>query len=214
MNLDNRDSFVFYRSFYEAMEDLNDTEQLEIYKAITSYALNGLEPELSGYVKAIFRLIRPLIDANHKKWVNGKKGAEYGKLGGRPKNNPTETPTEPLNNPTETATEPPMYYEDVNVDVLNIVESVDSPSELSFENVWDLYQKKGNRKSSLAKWGNLSLINKKQALKSIPLYITATPDKQYRKDFEKYLKMEVWSDEIIINTPTTNESANPAYRPL
>ena len=39
--MEQRDSFVFYRSYYEAIKDLNDEEQLTLYKAIFEYALNG-----------------------------------------------------------------------------------------------------------------------------------------------------------------------------
>lgn len=99
MSLNKKDSYIFYRSFYEAMEDLADSEQLDIYRAITIYALEGKEPDMTSYPKAIFRLIKPQLDANTKRYENGKKGAEFGKFGGRPKK---ETPEKPLNNPTET----------------------------------------------------------------------------------------------------------------
>jgi len=74
-----RDSYIFYRSFYEAMEDLNDADQLTIYRTISIYALEGKEPEISGFPKAIFSLIKPILESNRKRWENGNKG-------GRPKN--------------------------------------------------------------------------------------------------------------------------------
>ena len=41
---------------------------------------------------AIFKLIRPNIDSNKRKYENGKKGASFGKKGGRPKkDNPSQT---------------------------------------------------------------------------------------------------------------------------
>jgi len=83
-----RDSFIFYRSFAEAIDDLPDKEQLELYRAIKEYALNGQEIELTGLGKTFWKLIKPQLTANNKRYENGKKGAEYGKLGGRPTNNP------------------------------------------------------------------------------------------------------------------------------
>lgn len=80
-----RDSFVFYRSFEECISELDPECQIECYKAIVRYALDGIEPEANGVVMAMFRAIKPQIDANNKRFVDGKKGAEYGKLGGRPK---------------------------------------------------------------------------------------------------------------------------------
>ena len=80
----NRDSFIFYGSFYEAISCLDDATRLQCYDAVASYAITGSEPELNGVAKAIFALVKPQIDANNKRYNNGCKGAEYGKKGGRP----------------------------------------------------------------------------------------------------------------------------------
>ena len=66
-----RDSCIFYRSFYESINELPDTNKLEIYNAIFSYSLNFIEPELSGLSKSIFTLIKPQLDANIKRFNNG-----------------------------------------------------------------------------------------------------------------------------------------------
>ena len=92
-----RDSFVFYKSFLSAIDELTPDIQLEVYQAICHYAIDGIEPDIKGISFAIFSLIKPQIDANNKKYENGKKGAEFGKLGGRPKQekpqkNPNKTP--------------------------------------------------------------------------------------------------------------------------
>lgn len=68
-----RDSFIFYRSFYESIKEIPDEQQLETYKAITEYALNGKEEQLAGVSKAIFTLIKPQLDANLKRYLNGKQ---------------------------------------------------------------------------------------------------------------------------------------------
>ena len=81
-----RDSFIFYRSFMEGLNCFDDQTRLNVYDAILSYALDGEETELSGEARGLFSLIRPQIDANNKRYVNGQKGAAFGKLGGRPKN--------------------------------------------------------------------------------------------------------------------------------
>ena len=68
-----RDSFIFYRSFYDAIKEIPEDEQLKVYKAICIYAMEQEEIELSGVSKAIFSLIKPLFDANYKKYENGKQ---------------------------------------------------------------------------------------------------------------------------------------------
>lgn len=80
-----RDSFLFYRSFYEAIQGLPKDIQLEIYTAAMEYGLNGVEPDdLKPVARGMFSLMKPVIDTNNKRFENGKKGASYGKLGGRP----------------------------------------------------------------------------------------------------------------------------------
>lgn len=76
--MEQRDSFVFYRSFFEAVSELKEKEQTAVVMAICDYALNGIERELSGVPAAMFMLMKPNLDANQKKYENGKKG-------GRPK---------------------------------------------------------------------------------------------------------------------------------
>ena len=73
-----KDSFVFYASFYEALQDLKDKDRLKMYDAICELALNNKETKMTGLTKTIFTLIKPQILANQKRYENGKKG-------GRPK---------------------------------------------------------------------------------------------------------------------------------
>jgi len=91
-----RDSTIFYRSFYEALRELPPVNQGEIYNAIFEYCFNDQTIELNGLSKTIFTLIKPQLDANNKRFENGKKG-------GRPNQN--ETKDKPNNNQNETKTE-------------------------------------------------------------------------------------------------------------
>lgn len=68
-----RDSFIFYRSFYEAINELPKENQADSYNAIMRYALDQEEIELTGISKAIFSLVKPQLDANYKKYENGKQ---------------------------------------------------------------------------------------------------------------------------------------------
>lgn len=69
------DGFVFYRSFYEALKELPDDLRVEAYDAICKYALTGEAPDGSGTVMAIFKLVKPQVDANNKRRESGRKGA-------------------------------------------------------------------------------------------------------------------------------------------
>ena len=92
-----RDNFVFYRSFFESFTELSQRDRLKLFDALCNYALNDVEPELSGIPAAIFKLLKPQVDANNRKYENGLKG-------GRPKKNQTETNDKPKKNQTETKT--------------------------------------------------------------------------------------------------------------
>ena len=93
-----RESFVFYRSFFEAIEDVEPKDQLPIYRAIAMYALDKKEPKLAGFGKVLWRLIKPQIDANWTKFENGCKGAEHGRKGGAPAGNKNAEKKQPRNN--------------------------------------------------------------------------------------------------------------------
>ena len=80
-----RDSFIFYKSFAKALGKLPDAEYTVLMRAIMAYAFEGTEPELDGICDAMWELIRPQLDANNARYENGKKGSDYGRLGGRPK---------------------------------------------------------------------------------------------------------------------------------
>ena len=70
-----RDSFVFYRSFFEAIEIQPKNVQADIYAAIFDYVFNNKLPEgLTSIAQSMFILIKPQIDANNQRYENGKKG--------------------------------------------------------------------------------------------------------------------------------------------
>ena len=85
--------------------------------------------------------------------------------------------------------------------------------EFSFEKVWELYEKKGNKKTCEKKWANLKNHCREAAFNHIPLYVQSTRDKQYRKNFETYINQEVWNDQIIIHNKQTNNGADKGRNP-
>ena len=81
-----------YDSFLEAMKHLNDSEFRECVMKIRDYALDGVDEESSSpMVNVIMVMAKPNLDSVRRRYEvaveNGKKGAEFGKLGGAPKGN-------------------------------------------------------------------------------------------------------------------------------
>ena len=81
-----RDSFIFYRSFYEAIRELPKEIRLEVLTAIVEYGLFGREPEgLKPFARGMFTLVKPNLDANISRFKNGTRG-------GRPSKNSNNIP--------------------------------------------------------------------------------------------------------------------------
>lgn len=75
-----RDSFIVYRSFYEASKNLPAQDYKEFWNSLLAYALDEEEPKKlkSEFGEALLTMAKPQIDANKKRQDAGIKG-------GRPK---------------------------------------------------------------------------------------------------------------------------------
>lgn len=72
------EGITFFRSYYEAMEELSDTDYVTLSRAMNEYCFRGVEPQLSGIPKMLFIAFKPNMDNTLKHIKDGKKG-------GRPK---------------------------------------------------------------------------------------------------------------------------------
>lgn len=128
-----RDTFIFYRSFKESMSDLSDADKLIMYEAITDYSLDMKEPELTGFPKALFSLIRPFLDANTQRWKNGcKGGAPKGNKNNRFSKSTTEVQPEVNQSTTEVqANKDKNVNKDKNKDINKENTIVSKKDELS-----------------------------------------------------------------------------------
>ena len=126
-------SFVMYDSFLEAMKHLNDAEFRECFLRIRNYAIDGLEEEsASPNINIIMALVKPNLDSARRRYMasveNGKKGAEYGKLGGAPKGNQNARKKQPQKQPLDVDVNDDVE-EDVNEEVnVNGDDDGDNPS--------------------------------------------------------------------------------------
>lgn len=127
-----RETTVFYKSFVDAIETQSKEIQAEIYHLVFDYAFNGTEPNQEEYNSvsiAMFMLMRPQIDANNKKYENGKRG-------GRTKAEPNDNQTVTKSKPKANQTEPKSEKEEPNVNVndndnvnVNVLKDVSSEPE-------------------------------------------------------------------------------------
>lgn len=126
-------SFVMYDSFLEAMKHLNDSEFRECVLKIRDYALEGVDEESrSPMVNVIMAMAKPNLDSARRRYMasveNGKKGAEFGKLGGAPKGNQNARKKQPQKQPLDVDANDDVE-EDVNEEVnVNGDDDGDTPS--------------------------------------------------------------------------------------
>lgn len=172
-----RDSFVFYRSFYEAIKDLDKKEQSNLLCAICELALNGNEIELNGISSTIFKLIKPQINANLKRYKNGSKG-------GRPK-------TKHKPNVNDNVNENENIYVHLHAQW--------------FDAFWDLYPRKVNKKKSKEKF--LKICKDENTFNAIMRGLKKQMNSlQWQKDDGQYvphpttwLNGERWLDEVDVS---------------
>ncbi len=110
-----KESMIIYRSFVEAIKCLPEGEREPLLMAVLEYGIDGTEPELDGAYSAMFTLMKPQIDANNKRYENGKKGGRPA-AHEKPNDNQAETETKPSDNQNETKPEPNVN-DNVNVNV-------------------------------------------------------------------------------------------------
>ncbi len=72
----------------------------------------------------------------------------------------------------------------------------------TFNEFWNLYNKKVGRDNCEKKWARLTEADRTRIFETLPVYIASQPDKKYRKNPETYLNQKSWNDEII-TSPTT-----------
>lgn len=173
-----KESFVFYKSFYDAIKNIPAEEQLKLYNAICEYSFNECIPNLEdGIAKAMFILMKPNIDSATKRY---NASVENGRKGGRPKKSKESKEKEeeeedvkknlkkPSNNLEETQPKPSNNLnvndnDNVNDNYNNNYNNIPAkakellPSELEtqpnyeleFETLWSMYPNKKSKKDAL-----------------------------------------------------------------
>lgn len=188
-----RNSFVFYKSFYESINELSDAEQIAVFQAMMQYQFEGTEPTLSGVPKAVFVLIKPQLDANNSRYENGCKGGRP-KTETKPNNNQNKTKQQPNENENENVNE---NENDKKEKILKEKVSFDD----EFEELWKLYpNKKGKvqakQKYSLARKQGATYEEVRQGLGHYIKFCEEQKiDSRYIKHGSTWFNQKCWLDE-------------------
>lgn len=73
MKEEKRETMVVYRSFYDAIRLLSVKDQAAVWNAVFNRGFYMEKPKLSGMAFAVWLLIEPQIEANIRKYENGKQ---------------------------------------------------------------------------------------------------------------------------------------------
>lgn len=152
-----RESIVFYRSFYEAIKEFKSDVQQDIYTAIMEYGLYGKEAnDLKPIADAIFKLIKPQIDANNTRYENGKKGGRK-----KPPSNQGRTKSEPNDKVNDNDNDNEKVKEKANAnptsdEVADYFESNGYPRELGIKafNHYDRLNWQDSNGNKVKNWKN------------------------------------------------------------
>lgn len=74
----------------------------------------------------------------------------------------------------------------------------------TFEDFWNLYDNKQDKKACEKKWNLLTQTEKEEIMNYLPEYIKSTPDKKFRKYPETFINNKSWQNEIITNKSESN----------
>lgn len=125
-----RESMVFYKSFFDAIRELPPEEFKKCACAILEYGIEGTEPVQGGLERTVYLMAKPQIDKNNQRYENGKRG-------GRPANQSesTQYQVETETNQSETETnqsEPKAEKAEPNVNVnVNVNDNVNNITHIT-----------------------------------------------------------------------------------
>lgn len=189
------EGFVFYRSFYEAISQIKETdEKCNVYTAIFEYCFFGIEPQLSGTANIIWTLMKPQIDSSISNYMNGKKG-------GAPKGNQNAK-----KQPKTTENNPPCLVEQTTETTnKNNNKNINNNNEIGgWEKVIGLFPptKHNGLVEAAIVWNNLEQKEKQSVMRHLNPYIKNT-DERFMKQIGNYFKERLW--ESMKSKSSTNK---------
>ena len=102
-----RNQFTFYRSYYDAIQELSKKDQSALILAVCAYAIYETLPKgLSSAASTAFKLIQPTLDS-------GRRKAESGSIGGasKPQANGKQAESKPQANGKQAESNKEVEYE-------------------------------------------------------------------------------------------------------
>ena len=156
--MNERDGFIFYRSFWDAVNQLPTKDQLPVLKAIICYGLDGTEPQkLTPTQNAFFLLSKPVLLKGRNKAANGKKGGSKLKANSKQTESKNESASGLLLSDVTQGSNTNVLQNKMNDERGRI--EISPRVEKSFESFWKAYPEnaKGSKQAALEAWVKLAI---------------------------------------------------------
>lgn len=232
---ENKKTFIFYSDWINMVREMDNEDAGELLKHILSYVNDENPTTDNKFVRMAFGHMKPMLKKDLDKWDNQlKKYSEMGKRSAElRKTKPNSTHVEPTLTKVERMN---TVNDNVNVNVNDNVNKETLPNKNSgeiinpnqtsiitelekeevydleiyptFNDFWELYDKKKGKPTTEKKWGKLNQKDKEIIMVYIPNYIESQKNKKYRKDPTTFLNNESWNDEIISSKDVKEQTIN------
>lgn len=164
--MEEKTSFVFYKTYYDAIKELDTDSQVQMYDAIMQYALYGNEIELDNHLRPIFVLIKVGLDNASRRY---EASVNNGKKGGRPKKETQENLTKPkLNLNVNDNVNDNSNIRPSDEGQIPLKEDEEQKLAEDFEKIWEIYPRKEGKNTAFKHYKSW-LKGKKYAGKTIKL---------------------------------------------
>lgn len=206
---DQRGQFTFYRSFWEAIKCIPESDKLPVLEAMICCGLDGVEPDgLTPIQNAIYQLIRPVLLNGRKKSANAKqKGSKPEAKISKQEANKKQTVSKTKANKKQTVALPSIEKEKENEkeNENDIEREIEKDSykgrDLSFSDFnsfWEAYPKKVGKADAQKAWQKVKGVTLDVILQAIEQQKQSRQwqDKQYIPNPSTWLNQARWMDEL------------------
>jgi len=203
---EDKKGFILYADQIDLFSQLPNDKAGELIKHIFAY-VNDEDPQTDDLIINIaFTPIKKQFKRDLEKWTKTREGRSIaGKASAEARRIKKEQEVTNSTNVKSVEQIPtnPTVNDNVNVNVN--VKDITIEIYPTFEDFWELYDKKQDKPKSILKWNKLTQSVKEQIIDYIPKYKLSQPDKQYRKNPTTFLNNESWNNEIVINADAQQE---------
>lgn len=189
----------------DLLADEFGTSEAKVAAVIRNFDLFNIDDEQSFFSINLIKYLEPMFRMRDQRSVAGKASGEARRAKLLGDNKQVEDATFTETNDRSTTVQRMIHEnEQSKEEESKVKESKGNKSIYTedFENVWELYKRKGSKASAFNEWKKMAHEDMERAKIHIPAYVDSKKDNlKYMKDFERYLKDQTYHGIIITYRP-------------